>query len=158
MKHSRCFSEILLFFYDPMDNGNLISGFSVFSKSSLNIWNFLFHGLLKPILENLEHFTLLVCEMSAIVGSLFRPISLEVGDWCGKNFKPQICLFINGEKRVEKKSFLYSSFLLLCFVSKKCSYGCNCVLKRWIWDPFLQYCNGCTWVNFYVNDQNTKKP
>ena len=47
-----------------------------------------------------------MCEMSAIVGSLFRPISLEVGDWCGKNFKPQICLFINGEKRVEKKSFL----------------------------------------------------
>ena len=61
----RCFSRILLFFYDPMDVGNLISSFSVFYKSRLNIWNFLFHVLLKPILENFERFTLLVCEMSA---------------------------------------------------------------------------------------------
>ena len=77
-----------------MDVGNLISGFSVFSKSSLNIWNFLFHVLLKPVLDNFEHFTLLVCEMSAIVGSLFRPTSLEVGDWCHKKLTLNIFVLL----------------------------------------------------------------
>ena len=42
------------FFYDPMDVGNLISGPSAFSKSSLNTWKFLVHILLKPCLENFE--------------------------------------------------------------------------------------------------------
>ena len=43
-------------FYDPTDVGNLISGSSAFSKSSLNIWKFSSHGLLKPGLENFEHY------------------------------------------------------------------------------------------------------
>ena len=46
----------LAFFYDPMDVGNLISGSSAFSKSSLNIWKFSVHVLLKPGLENFEHY------------------------------------------------------------------------------------------------------
>ena len=46
----------LVFFYDPTDIGNLISGFSAFSKSSLNIWKFSAHKLLKPGLENFEHY------------------------------------------------------------------------------------------------------
>ena len=49
-----------------MDVDNLISGSSAFSKSSLNIWKFLVHVLLKTRLENFEH-TLLACKMSAIV-------------------------------------------------------------------------------------------
>ena len=57
------FLELSFFFYDPADFGNVISGSSVFSKSSLNIWKFLVHVLLKPDLENVE----LACEMSAIV-------------------------------------------------------------------------------------------
>ena len=56
---SRCFSGIL-FFNDPMDVGNLISGSSAFSKSSLNIWNFIVHILLKAGLENFEHYFALV--------------------------------------------------------------------------------------------------
>ena len=44
------------FFCDPADVGNLISGSSAFSKSSLNIWKFLVHVLLKPHLENFEHY------------------------------------------------------------------------------------------------------
>ena len=59
------FLELSLFFNDPADVGNLISGSSAFSKNSLNIWNFMLHVLLKPGLENFT--TLLVCEMSAIV-------------------------------------------------------------------------------------------
>ena len=50
------FLELSCFFNDPSDVGNLISGSSVFSKSSLNIWNFLIHVLLKPGLENFEHY------------------------------------------------------------------------------------------------------
>ena len=44
------------FFYDPVDVGILTSGSSAFSKSSLNIWKFLVHILLKPGLENIEHY------------------------------------------------------------------------------------------------------
>ena len=44
------------FFDDPTDVGNLISGSSAFSKSSLNIWKFMVHVLLKPGLENFEHY------------------------------------------------------------------------------------------------------
>ena len=50
------FLESSCFFYDPMDVGNLISGSSAFSKSSLNIWKFSVHILLKPNLENFEHY------------------------------------------------------------------------------------------------------
>ena len=50
------FLELSSFFYDPMDVGNLISGSSAFSKSSLNMWNLLIHILLKPQLENFEHY------------------------------------------------------------------------------------------------------
>ena len=45
-----------LFFHDPADVGNLISGSSAFSKTSLNIWKFTVHVLLKPGLANFEHY------------------------------------------------------------------------------------------------------
>ena len=48
--------ELSCLFDDPMDVGNLISGFSAFSKSSLNIWKFSVHILLKFGLENFEHY------------------------------------------------------------------------------------------------------
>ena len=48
--------ELSHFFDDPKDVGNLISGSSVFSKSSLNIWKFSVDVLLKPGLENYEHY------------------------------------------------------------------------------------------------------
>ena len=60
------FLELSCFFDDPVDIGNLISGSSAFSKTSLNIWKFTVHVLLKPGLENFEHY-LLECEVSAIV-------------------------------------------------------------------------------------------
>ena len=50
------FLELSCFFGDPADVGNLISGSSAFSKSSLNIWKFTVHVLLKPALENFEHY------------------------------------------------------------------------------------------------------
>ena len=50
------FLEFSCFFYDPTDVGNLISGSSAFSRSSLNIWKFIIHILLKPGLKNFEHY------------------------------------------------------------------------------------------------------
>ena len=50
------FLELSCFFHDPADVGNLISGSSAFSKTSLNIRKFMVHVLLKPSLENFEHY------------------------------------------------------------------------------------------------------
>ena len=50
------FLELSCFFDDPADVGNLISGSSTFSKTSLNIKEFMVHVLLKPDLENFEHY------------------------------------------------------------------------------------------------------
>ena len=50
------FLELSCFFNDPTNVGNLITGSSTFSKSSLNIWKFMVHVLLKPDLENFEHY------------------------------------------------------------------------------------------------------
>ena len=50
------FLELSYFFNDPVDVGNVISGSSAFSKTSLSIWNFMVHVLLKPGLENFEHY------------------------------------------------------------------------------------------------------
>ena len=50
------FLELSCFFDDPADVGNLISGSSAFSKTSLSIWKFMVQVLLKPGLENFEHY------------------------------------------------------------------------------------------------------
>ena len=67
------FLELSCFFNDPMDDGNLTSGSSAISKSSLNIWKFMVHKLLKPGLENFEHYfsnaqnSSILCEINRIV-------------------------------------------------------------------------------------------
>ena len=68
------FLELFFFFYDPMDFGNLISGSSGFSKSSLNVWKFWVHVLLKPHLENFEHYVASIwdeCNCAAFFGIAF---------------------------------------------------------------------------------------
>ena len=67
------FLELSCFFNDPMDVGNLISGSSTFSKSSFNIWKLTVHVLLKPGLENFEHYFASVWDecSCAVVWALF---------------------------------------------------------------------------------------
>ena len=67
------FLELSCFFHDPVDVGNLISGSSAFSKTSLNIWKFMVHILLKPGLKNLEHYFTSVWDEcnGAVVWALF---------------------------------------------------------------------------------------
>ena len=60
------FLELSCFLHDPTNVGGLISGSFAFSKSSLNIWKFTVNVLLKPDLDNFEHY-FLVCEMITIV-------------------------------------------------------------------------------------------
>ena len=70
------FLELSCFLDDPADVGNVISGSSAFSKTSLNIWKFTVNVLLKPGLENLS-ITPLVCEMSAIVRQFEHSLALS---------------------------------------------------------------------------------
>ena len=60
------FLELSCFFNNPTDVGNLISGSSAFSKYKLNIWKFMVHILLKPSLENFEHYFASVCNCAVI--------------------------------------------------------------------------------------------
>ena len=73
--------ELSCFFYDPVDVGNLISGSSAFSKTSLNIWKFTVHVLLKSGLENIKHhFTSVWDECNCAVVWAFFGIAF-LWDW-----------------------------------------------------------------------------
>ena len=75
------FLELSCFFHDPADVGNLISGSSALSKTSLNIWKFTVHVLLKPGLENFEHyFTSMWDECNCVVVWAFFGIAF-LWDW-----------------------------------------------------------------------------
>ena len=75
------FLELSCFFHDPADVGNLISGSSAFSKTSLNIWKFTFHELLKPGLENFkDYFTSVWDECNCAVVWAFFGITF-LWDW-----------------------------------------------------------------------------
>ena len=94
------FLKFCCFFYDPTNAGNLISGSSAFFKSSLNIWKFTVHVLLKPSLENFEHnLAGMWNECNCAKHSLALPI-FEIGmktdlfQSCGHCWVFQICWHI----------------------------------------------------------------
>ena len=75
------FLELSCFFHDPVDVGNLISGSSAFSKTTLNIWKFMVHVLLKPGLENFENcFTSVWDKCNCVVVWAFFGIAF-LWDW-----------------------------------------------------------------------------
>ena len=79
------FLELFRFFDDPADVGNMISGSSAFSKTSLNIWKFTVHVLLKPGLENFEHyFTSMWDECNCAVVWAFFGIAFKYASKFGK--------------------------------------------------------------------------
>ena len=85
------FLELSCFFDDPVDVGNLISGSSAFSKTSLNIWKFTIHILLKPGLENFEHyFTSMWDECTCAVVWAFFGVAF-LWDWNEKWPFPVLC-------------------------------------------------------------------
>ena len=105
------FLELSWVFDDSTEVGNLISGSSAFSKSSLNIWKFMVHILLKPLLENFEHyFASMWDECSCVVVWAFFGIAFGIGmktelfQSCGHCWVFQICWHI------ECSTFIASSF------------------------------------------------
>ena len=72
------FLELSCFFDDPADVGNLMSGSSAFSKPSLNIWKFTVHVLLKPGLENFEHYFTSMCTSPLFQSPRMFQSSLEL--------------------------------------------------------------------------------
>ena len=106
------FLELSCFFDDPMDVGNLISGSSAFTKSSLNIWKFTVHVLLKAGLENFEYyFSSMWDECSCAVVWTFFGIAFlwdcsenRTFQSCGHCWVFQICCYI------ECSTFTASSF------------------------------------------------
>ena len=86
------FLELSCFLDNPTDVGNLISGSSAFSKSNLNIWKFTVHVLLKPGLENFEHYFASVWDECnhAIVCFLWRCLSLGL-EWNRSSLSPSFC-------------------------------------------------------------------
>ena len=86
------FLEVSCFFHDPADVSNLISGSSAFSKSSLNIWKFTVHVLLKLVLENFEpYFTSMWDECNCVVVWAFFDIAF-LWDW-NKNLPLRVADF-----------------------------------------------------------------
>ena len=93
------FLEFSCFFYDPMNVGTVISGSSAFSKSSLNIWKFTVHVMLKPGLENFEqYFASVWNECNCVVvwtffGIAFLGIGMKTDlcQSCGHCWVFQIC-------------------------------------------------------------------
>ena len=85
------FLELSCFSDDPEDIGNLISGSSAFSKTILNIWKFTVHTLLKPGLENFEHYLTSVWDECncAVVWAFFGIVFL--GDWNENRLFPVLC-------------------------------------------------------------------
>ena len=72
------FLKLSCFFDDPVDFGNLISGSSAFSKSSLNIWKFTVHVLLKPGLENYPYSSLYYYIHNHIYSSMYFCVYLAI--------------------------------------------------------------------------------
>ena len=104
------FLELSCFFNDPTDVGNLISGFSAFSKSSLNIWKFTVHVLLKPGLENFEHYFASVWDECncAEVWAFFRIAFLW--NWNENWLFPDHCWIFKIWWHIECSTFIASSF------------------------------------------------
>ena len=91
------FLELSCFFHDPTGVGNLIAGSSAFSKSSLNIWKFTVHVLLKPGLENFEHYFASVwdeCNCAVVWAFFGIGMKHDLFQCCGRCLVFQICWHI----------------------------------------------------------------
>ena len=98
--------------YDPIDVGSLISDSSAFSKSSLNIWKFSVHLLLKPGLENFEHFLVSVwneCNC-VVVWTFFELPFFGIGMKTDLFLSCGLCWFFHICWHIEFSTFTASSF------------------------------------------------
>ena len=113
------FSWNSFYFDDPADVGNLISGSSAFSKTSLNIWKFTVHVLLKPGLENFEHyFTSVWDECNCAVVWAFFGIAF-LCDW-NENWPFPVLLYFFVKTSISKmRSYWYINMLFERLITTK---------------------------------------
>ena len=166
------FLELSCFFHDPADVGNLISGSSGFSKTSLNIWKFMVHILLKPGLENFEHFFNSVWDeyncavVWAFFGIAFVGIGLKTDLFqsCGHCWVFQICWHI------EFSTFTASSFriwksstgiplpplaLFVVMLSKAhLTSHSRMSGSRWMITPSVTLISNCQYLHHHAYQQN----
>ena len=138
------FLELSCFFDDPADVGNLISGSSAFSKTRLNIWKFTVHVLLKPGLENFEHyFTSIWDECNCAVVWAFFGIAMR-SPWTVLTL-----LFIN--------KLIFTIVALLTFIERKIFFSPNLIQDHLFSSLFMSLSFSVTWKRllvfliFYVN-------
>ena len=115
------FLKFSCFFNDPAYVGNLISGSSAFSKSSLNIWKFMVHALLKPCLENFEnYFASMWNKCNCVVVWTFFGIALFWDSLVAQRLKHLPAMWetrvrsLGREAPLEKEMATHSSVLFFC--------------------------------------------
>ena len=111
------FLELSCFVYDPVDIGSLISSSSAFSKTSLNIWKFSVHVLLKPGLENFEHYFASVWDecRCAVVWAFFGiGMKTDLFQSCGHCWVFQICWHIECSTLTASYSGMLIAQLVCC--------------------------------------------
>ena len=167
------FSWNSYFFHDPADVGNLISGFSAFSETSLNIRKFTVHVLLKPGLENFErYFTSAWDECnSAVVWPLFGIVFLGLGmktdlfQFCGHCWVFQICWHIECSTVTASSFRIWNSstgipspplaFFIVMFSKAHLTSHSRMCGSRWVSTPL--WLSG-SWRSFlYTSSVNTLK-
>ena len=108
------FLELSCFFYDPTDVGNLISGSSVFSKSSLNIWKFSVHILLKPSLTLISHSSKVIFKILQARKYMNRELpDVQAGFRKGRGTRNQIA---NIHWIIKKKTREFQKNIYFCFI------------------------------------------
>jgi len=125
------FLELSCFFYDPTDVGNLISGSSAFSKSSLNTWKFTVRVLLKPGLENFEHYFVSIwdeCNCAVVwtsfgIAILWDWMKTDLFQFCGHCWVFQICWHIECSTFTAPSSRIWTDCFIIC--SATCVWFCN---------------------------------
>ena len=133
------FLEFCCFFDDPRDVCNLISGFSAFSESSLNVWNFLVHILLKPSLENLS-ITLLAWTVN------FQMFKLDLEKAEEPEIKLQTSLGSSKKQESSRKTSISAFLSMPKALTVWITINCGKFLKKWeyqttwpaSWETYMQ--------------------
>ena len=151
------FLELSCFFNDPADVGYLISGSSAFSKTSFNIWKFMVHALLKPDLENFEHyFSSMWDECNcAIVWAFFGIAFTEllIHPWTSASFLESFACAWISESLCVVNYFLCISLSLLNIFSRRdmICYFLHLMLTSYSEFSSIAYPCGDLWHKFIIS-------
>ena len=131
------FLELSCFFDDPVDVGNLICGSSAFSKSSLNIWKFTVHVLLKPGLENFKHyFTSMWDECNCAIVWTFFGIAF-LWDWNKKRLFPVLWPILSFPNLLRGPFNSEDHYVYYCWQESLRRNGVAIIVNKRVWNAVL---------------------